>query len=461
MHIKRALAVVAAGAVMVLGAGTAQAGPRPPLTGTVKQVLGRQVATYTSTPTDPTPVSKWVASAQGETVDVDNDGVADGLRGRAAVQESFGVRRARIYATKTRIDARIGGVWRTVDTSRADVVNEAPRAYAVAYTFGQYFCAGNPDRTYRVVDSHAVRRDDGVVAYRTTVSTAFVAPMLLSDPECKWAELSATVWGPTELARGEKATYTATFEARGYADGTMENTAKRVNPSDDLIIDRIDSPYYHPDDTTPDPNDWVDDNATWDYVNGSEDIGIEVIGGTAGPQTIEGSYTSTSPWARAGSDTLAVEVLPREGTFVDLEVIKNLHWEEADDVDPSTGDLDLHPGDPVTYRFDLRNDGPDTARSAYVWDAWPAALEETIEHAWYESSGEPVPCHVNSDGHLVCNLGDIASGAARVLYVQGRVKADAPAGPVTNWGFIDNPDRDIDAADNFADGATFTVVPTP
>jgi hypothetical protein len=33
---------------------------------------------------------------------------------------------------------------------------------------------------------------------------------------------------------------------------------------------------------------------------------------------------------------------------------------------------------------------------------------------------------------------------------------------VTNWGFIDNPDPDLDAPDNFSDQVTFRVVePTP
>jgi hypothetical protein len=35
----------------------------------VVTTLGRNVPTYTSYPTDPTPVSKWIASSQGEYVD--------------------------------------------------------------------------------------------------------------------------------------------------------------------------------------------------------------------------------------------------------------------------------------------------------------------------------------------------------------------------------------------------------
>src|SRR5215207_6610275 len=87
----------------------------------VKQVLGRKAVVYTSYPNDPTPTAKWTASAQGELVDTNDNGITDSLRGRAAVLESFGVKRARIYRVVTQ--AFINGVWTTVQLNETDKVS--------------------------------------------------------------------------------------------------------------------------------------------------------------------------------------------------------------------------------------------------------------------------------------------------------------------------------------------------
>jgi hypothetical protein len=160
--------------------------PTPTASATIP--YGRNAPTYTSYPNDPTPTSKWVASAQGEGLP-DAAGEITQLRGRAAVQETFGIKRVRIY--EVTLQRLVNGAWQTVAQRTADVVNESSRAYAVAYTPPKRLCQyGSGTRTYRVVNSHGVRRSDDVIADRVTYSKNFVSRMVEGDTGCPMGTMS-------------------------------------------------------------------------------------------------------------------------------------------------------------------------------------------------------------------------------------------------------------------------------
>lgn len=150
----------------------------------VKETLGRNAPTYTSYPNDPTPTSKWIASAQGESLDTDGNGSADSLRSRAAVFETYGIIRARIQRVETQ--ALTFGFWSTIQTNPTDKVSEATRAHPVQYTSPTLYCRTDPSlkSLYRSINFQAIRRDDNIVAYRTTYSHHYEARMLDIDPRC-------------------------------------------------------------------------------------------------------------------------------------------------------------------------------------------------------------------------------------------------------------------------------------
>ena len=159
-------ALIGAAVVAVTLAPTASAQEEQP------KIYGRNAPTYTSSPTDPTPVSRWVASAQGED-GRSTKGELTHLRGRAAVQEAAGkaggIRRVRIYDVKLQVLR--GTSWVTVAHQPNDRWNEASRAYVEQYTPNTVQkCWNDPalTSTYRVVNTHGVRRVDGVIANRTT-----------------------------------------------------------------------------------------------------------------------------------------------------------------------------------------------------------------------------------------------------------------------------------------------------
>ena len=52
----------------------------------------------------------------------------------------------------------------TIAQQPKDVINESSRAYAIAVTPERRYCVfGDANRSYRVVNSHGVRRVDGIV----------------------------------------------------------------------------------------------------------------------------------------------------------------------------------------------------------------------------------------------------------------------------------------------------------
>jgi uncharacterized repeat protein (TIGR01451 family) len=83
----------------------------------------------------------------------------------------------------------------------------------------------------------------------------------------------------------------------------------------------------------------------------------------------------------------------------------------------------VEPGSPLTYRFDVANDGPDPAESTTVG----VLLPEGVTFLDGETTGGNCePTGEGSPAVVVCDLGDLAAGGTGVVTV--RVRADAPAG---------------------------------
>lgn len=123
------------------------------------------------------------ASAQGELVDTNNNGLANAIRGRGALLEGNGVDRFRMYSIN--LQRLRAADWVGVARDVNDAVSSGQPAYLVNYTPSSGYCVGNREIvTYRVVHVDAIRWIDGTVGNRTTVSNTFTARMVASDPDC-------------------------------------------------------------------------------------------------------------------------------------------------------------------------------------------------------------------------------------------------------------------------------------
>jgi hypothetical protein len=315
MHIRRILAVTTAGVTMLLGAAaTATAGPSLPI------VMGRYAPVLTSIPGSAKPVAKWTASAQGELNRFwAKTGEPDGLIGRAAVLESFGVKRARIYDVKILRYLEETKTWSVITANGTDAVNEAPTAYAKSYTQPLPLCWNDSGQTrwYQVVSTHAIRRSDNVVtSTRTVKSDFFAAPLLASDPLCAKGALRAGLTGifdPYPFVVGVPENVEARFEYESPpVSTTADGVELHVTFSDNLTVTKA-------------PPNWVLDNNTsgnnvWEYV---EDIPVwqagehlettwEVTPNAAGTGTAEVMATSTTPKVNSGHDTMEFEMVATE-----------------------------------------------------------------------------------------------------------------------------------------------------
>jgi hypothetical protein len=201
------------------------------------QVYGRRAVTYTSYPNDPTPTAKWVASAQGQD-GLNAKGEVTSLQSRAAVRETFGITRVRIYDVT--LQQYGGGTWKTVAQNAVDKTNSNSTAYAVSITPKVAYCHTDTSlkRTYRVVQHHGVRRKDGILANRTTVSSSFLARALNSDPGCPtFVGLDVKMVGPSELTVGEApGEYQLTFLNPAEYGEPIDGPSAVVFVSEDLVV---------------------------------------------------------------------------------------------------------------------------------------------------------------------------------------------------------------------------------
>jgi hypothetical protein len=176
MHPRRrfAVPVLAAlvAAVLVVTAAPAGAQTAPTL------VLGRRTVYYQHFGNPA--LGQVLASAQGQVLDTNGNGLYDSLQARGAMLEIRKVRRLVIYSVVLQVN--IGGVWRNAAVNPTDVI--AP-SYVKSTTAPVRLCPfPKPDRTYRAVHNDGIRWDDGRLGVRTTVSNPFTWRMLVNDPDC-------------------------------------------------------------------------------------------------------------------------------------------------------------------------------------------------------------------------------------------------------------------------------------
>lgn len=423
---------------------------------TVIQVLGRKAVTYTSYPFDPTPTAQWVASAQGESVDTNGNGIADSLRGRAAVLEDFGIIRARIYAVRTQ--ALIAGVWTTVQANETDVISEATRAYAISYTPTTRYCGTDPTltRTYRVLNSHGIRRVDGIVANRNLYSNTFTARALATDPDCPetspppptpQADLSvsktasvATVPGTTDTS------YTYTIRVTNLGP----NSATGVVVTDTLPAD-VDLAGLLPGNCTDtDPGAPVVVRCTIGALDPGE-VGTVTLNVTADASdftddVIRNTAQATSSTAdpNPANNTATATVLVRP--------LADLVMDKAADQTTVTV-----PGDTFRYILRVTNTGPSPAENVTTYDNLPAG----VDLAAPLPAGCALDLATASLDDFTCNFGTLAPGATAsysIDVVTSAERADDTL-PITNTATARTTTFEQDLADN-ADSATVTVNPS-
>ena len=419
MFIRRALAAVAAGAVMVLGAATAPAEAAPIVV--VDAVLGRNAPTYTSYPFDPTPTSKWVASAQGEHVDDNYVTKPDpnALRGRAAVQETFGIKRVRIYDVQ--LQQLRGSTWVTVARQATDVVNEASRAYAVSYTPTVKTCWWDDFvATYRVVNQHGIRRVDGIVANRTTVSKQFKAPRLATDANCPTGVVTGQLDTPNIASEGDTTdggTWLQYFGPNNPAPAP--NLSVTVNWGDGYAVQEAPAGYF-PLDDTPDPNDYRLTVASF----GINDPRNELTEGWTLTAVQAGEWTS-SMTITTGNPLIVTQVVETQPSTItehfvaDVELQASLPSDLNTDQDPNSPGLQVTAGDVVVYRLTVTNHGPDTSLIGIIDHGWPVFVDK-VTRVWRAGS-EPMPYEPEpgQDNLFTWSIPRTAAGAdPTVLYVE-------------------------------------------
>ena len=271
---------------------------------------GRNAPTYTSYPNDPTPTSKWVASAQGEG-GLNPKGEVTSLKGRAAVQETFGIKRVRIYDVT--LQRLVNGAWRTAAQRTIDVVNESSRAYAVAYTPTVAYCGFDPSltRTYRVVQNHGVRRVDNVVSDRTTVSKTFTARALWNDPSCPKGAWNVGIFGaPKQWPQGETREVGTPLQWVSNV-GPAQNVSVLVQFGDGLVVDEAPAGWARLDPTPGSGlyNTFQRNVASWP-ANLEQEPVWTVTADVVGPWHVAVSVHNQAPSPSvAGQDTVNVEVV--------------------------------------------------------------------------------------------------------------------------------------------------------
>jgi hypothetical protein len=307
MHLRRTLAALAVGGGLLLGGLAAPAGAN---TIVVVATLGRNAPTYTSG------TASWIASAQGEYVD-DNYVTkpdANALRGRAAVQEKRGIKRVRIYDVILQ-QKQSDGSWRTIKSNSNDATSSATTAYAKLYTGTVRTCWEDTFlRTYRVMNSHGIRRNDDRLINKVTYSKEFRGPRLASDPTCPYGflDVSASIspWDQ-EWPVGASRTMTTRYGYYGPNDGTQPAPGVVARAIFDGGIAVTTPPTgWKLDGSTADPNDWVLAESPSSWALNRVVVATWTLTATqVGSWTIDASLTSTS------SRVLPMQSLDLPATF--------------------------------------------------------------------------------------------------------------------------------------------------
>ena len=290
MRVRRMLAGIAAGGMLLLGAQGAAAATIVPV-----KTLGRKVVLIR------TASSQWTASAQGEYVDDNYVTKPDpnALRGRAAVKEKAGshVRRIRMQYLVLQ-QQQADGSWTEVVDEDEDVVRQQTTAYAIMYTPPVRTCwideFSNTPRKYRVLANYGVRQDNGTATNRSMESFPFLGPRLADDPECPRGVFNAHMTGFVEPPLGEPQDSWVTSNFVSIDDKPVGDVTVVVDFDDSFTVEVVEAGGLAPDETTDDPNDYALRGATWPSGNGDQVAAHFVVTPTRPGSAVSEMRTSTS-----------------------------------------------------------------------------------------------------------------------------------------------------------------------
>jgi uncharacterized repeat protein (TIGR01451 family) len=386
------------------------------------------------------------AYAQGQVLDLDDNGSADALRGKGGLAEVRGV--LRVAINDLELQVLRDGAFVPVADNPSDVNSGGVQpARATQWTPYKRFCAvpGLPDQTYRVAHTDGIRWNDNTLSPRATYSASFSAYPVEDDPSCvappgPSATLQVNVSdSPDPVLNGEQVTYTV---AAGNAGPDIANGARLVVDTDD----RLDAPQPSAPAgvvctvTDLDPSTGVDEGVVCDLgaLSAGEEVIVTVAGTATGPSTAPialetvAVLTSTSGYAADADDSEPTTVSPA----ADLSLVKTAIQT------PSTTD----PANHYEFTFAVSNAGPNLATGAVVTDRWPAHLADPVS--------VPTGCVFDDANDLLsCSAAPLASGASTSFTVIAPALSSG-----TNTATVAGFQADPDPADN-TDQVTVTLGP--
>jgi uncharacterized repeat protein (TIGR01451 family) len=421
----------------------------------VTEVLGRRVVYYNHFG-DPF-AGRVQASAQGQVLDTNGNGLPDSLQGRGALLEVRKVRRIAIYNLTLQVFR--AGAWRTAVNNPIDVVSPGQPAYVKQLTAPARLCAySTPDRLYRVVHRDGIRWDDGTLGTRTTVSNEFTWRMLSNDPEC----VAPPPPPPPAPEADVQVTKTASMaQVVGTADTNFAYTitVRNLDTTDaasnvvvtDTLPGEVDLNGALPancTDTNPDPatvalrctfgtlDPGEVDSVTINVTADASDFADGTIANTA-------QVTSSTADPNPANNTSSVNVLVRP--LADVTVDK-----EADQASVTV------PGDNFRYVIRVANTGPSAATAVTVIDQLPEGLEIVALPAGCVNDADPTA----EPDTITCSFGTLAAGASASVSID--VVTDASRAddtlPYVNTARVTTSTYEQDTSDN-ADTETTPVVP--
>ena len=377
--------------------------------------LGRK-ATYYNHFGDPAR-GRVLATAQGQTLDTNGNGIADSLRARGAMQEVRKVKRLAIY--RLRLQALIGGAWTTVQVNNEDKISAAPTAYLVQYTGPNRFCGTDLalTRLYRVVHEDGIRWDDGTFSSRTTFSNHFEARGLAIDPGCPETPPPPPPPPPAPQADVQVTKIASVPSVPGTADTNFSYT---ITVKNNDTTDTAGSVVVT--DTLPGelvlngalPGNCVDTDAgapvvlrcTFGTLDPGE-VNSVTINVTANDAAIsDGAIDNTAQVTSSTADpdltnnTSSARVLIRPLANVSID-------KEADQASVTV------PGDTFRYVLRVTNAGPSPAANVTVVDTLPEGLEVVALPAGCTNDADPTA----EPDTITCTFGTLAAGASASISI--------------------------------------------
>lgn len=423
----------------------------PSSAATVKQVLGRRVVYYNHFG-DPS-LGRVQASAQGQTLDTNGNGLEDSLQARGAMLEIRGVRRLVIYSVLLQVN--IGGVWRNAAVNSTDVL--AP-SYVVSTTAPVRLCPyPQPDRTYRAVHNDGIRWNDGTLGTRTTISNTFTWRMLANDPDCvapppppppaPQADVQVTKTASVAQVPGTADTnFTYTLQVRNL-DTT--DAASNVVVTDTLPAEVDLNGPLPANCSDTDPGAPVVVRCTFGTLDPGEVNSVTINVTADASDFVDGTIANTAQVTSSTADpnpannTSSVNVLVRP--LADVTVDK-----EADQASVTV------PGDTFRYVIRVANTGPSAATAVTVVDQLPEGLEVVALPAECVNDADPTA----EPDTITCSFGTLAAGASASVSID--VVTDASRAddtlPYVNTARVTTSTYEQDTSDN-ADTETTPVVP--